>query len=79
MIIADMKIPKVEINGDMVSVLDDFTSICRALRTTLTAAQDVEFADRTIDFCVELSRKPEEEMEKDAEAIDETDDTKSLN
>lgn len=76
MIKADRKRGTVEINGDIVRVLDEFTLIIRKVRELLEDAQDEEFAERTIAFCVALSRKSLEDLEK--EARHETDDTESI-
>ena len=77
MIKSDMKHGEVYIAGDMVSILDDFTMICRKLHEMLTEAGDEKFADRTIAYCVALSKKSPEELEKEVQ--DEIDDAKSAN
>lgn len=76
MIMADNK--AIVIEGDLVSLLGEFTSVCRKLREALTAVENENYADRTINFCVTLSRKTPEELEKEAKE-NETDDTKSVN
>lgn len=79
MIKVDMKHGVISINGDMVSVLEDFTMICHQMREVLSDAEDEKFADRTIAFCVALSRKTPEDLKKELEreAANETDDTES--
>lgn len=77
MIKADMTKPEVVIEGDLVEVLDEFTMVIRSLRVLLEKTQDKAFAERTIRFCVNLSNKTVEDLEK--ESCDETDDGKSVN
>ena len=78
MIKADTKKATVEINGDIVQILDEFTLIIRRVRELLSGVEDETFAERTIAFCVMLSKKTPEELEEEAKRH-ETDDTKSAN
>lgn len=67
MIKADITDTKTEvsINGDIVTVMNEYTVIVKQLRNLLAQSKDEAFADRTIRFCNALSKKNEEQLEKE--------------
>ena len=79
MIKADSKNGHVVIEGNIVTVLDEFTTICRSLRECLTNSEDQDFADRTVEFCVTLSRRSEDDLDEEVEDHDEANYTKPVN
>ena len=56
---------EIDINGDMATVLREYTAIAHQLRGLLAQAKGEAFADRTIRFCNALSKKNEEQLEKE--------------